>query len=151
MKKIVNVARLRRYPVKSMKGEDLENVEVKSYGIVGDRIYAYVVDHSPNPRFPWMSARQAAEMLLYRPTFLGSDEIDIQSPDGKRYSINDRSLEQSLKEKYGYPISLKYRESGCQDSKPVSLLGLQTVKKLEEEIGIRELAPERFRANIYAD
>ena len=150
MKRIGTVVRLRRYPVKSMRGEDLERVKVESYGFVGDRIYAYVVDHSPNERFPWMSARQAAEMLLYKPTLLRGDAIEVESPDGKRYSIKDHNLEKSIEDKYGYEISLKYRESGCHDSKPISLLGLQTVRKLEEETRIQELAPERFRANIYA-
>ena len=151
MEKIGTVARLRRYPVKSMRGEDLDSVTVESYGFVGDRIYAYVIDDAPNPRFPWMSARQAAEMLLYKPSFRRAGEIEIQTPYGEKYSVRDVALENTLEERYGYGVFLKHRESGCHDSKPVSILGIQTVKRLEEETGIGELEPERFRANIYAD
>ncbi len=149
MNRIGEIARLRRYPVKSMRGEDLTEAQVESYGLLGDRIYAYVLDDAPNPRFPWMTARQAAEMLLYIPTYLPGDEIQVQSPDGKKYSITNGELEERLEAKYGCQISLKHRESGCHDSKAISVLGLQSIRKLHEETGIDELAPERFRANIY--
>lgn len=47
-------------------------------------------------------------------------------------------------------MRLKYRESGCQDSKPVSLISYHTIESLGGEVGF-ELARERFRANIYVD
>ncbi len=151
MKEIGKVSRLRRYPVKSMKGEDLESAIVEAYGLLGDRTYSYVIDHAPNPRFPWMTARQAAQMLFYKPKITSSGEIDVETPEGSHYSISDTALEKSLEKKYGYPISLKHQETGCHDTKPISLLGLQTIGELGKETQIRELAPERFRANIYAD
>jgi uncharacterized protein len=151
MKQIGKVTRLRRYPVKSMRGEDLQIAALEEYGFLGDRTYSYVIDHAPNPRFPWMTARQAAEMLLYKPKFLVSGEVEVQTPEGYSYLITDSWLEKLLEEKYGYEISLKHRVSGCHDSKPVSLLGLQTIRELERETQIGELAMERFRANIYAD
>lgn len=134
-----------------MRGEDLDTATVENYGFVGDRIYAYVIDDSPNPRLPWMTARQSAEMLLYKPKFVSSNEVEVECPNGANYSINDVKLEKLFEERYGYEISLKHRESGCHDTKPVSILGLQSIKKLSEECGIDDLAPERFRANIYAN
>jgi len=151
MKQIGKVSRLRRYPVKSMRGEDLQSVAVEAHGFLGDRTYSYVVDQAPNPHFPWMTARQAAEMLLYKPKILSSGEVEVQTPEGSSYLITDDRLEKMLEEKYGYEISLKHQASGCHDSKPVSLLGLQTIRELERETQIGELAAERFRANIYAD
>jgi uncharacterized protein len=151
MKEIGKVSRLRRYPVKSMRGEDLESATVEAYGLLGDRAYSYVLDHAPNPRFPWMTARQAAQMLLYKPKITPSGEIEVETHEGSHYSISDTALEKSLEEKYGYPISLKHQQTGCHDAKPISLLGLSTIRKLEKETQITELAPERFRANIYAD
>jgi uncharacterized protein len=151
MKEIGKVLRLRRYPVKSMRGEDLETGTVETYGLQGDRTYSYVLDHAPNPRFPWMTARQAAELLLYNPKIESSGEIRVETPDRSNYSISDTALEKSLEEKYGHPIFLMRRETGCHDSKPISLLGLPTIKELEKETQIGELVLERFRANIYAD
>ncbi|HYB03653.1 MAG TPA: MOSC domain-containing protein, partial [Nitrososphaerales archaeon] len=118
---------------------------------LGDRTYSYVIDHATNPHFPWMTARQAAQMLIYKPKIMSSGEIDVETPEGFHYSLSDTALEESLEAKFGYSISLKHRETGCHDAKPISLLGLQTIEELEKETGIQKLAPERFRANIYAD
>jgi uncharacterized protein len=151
MPEIGTVARLRRYPVKSMRGEDLTDALVETHGLVGDRIYAYVLDNAPNPRFPWMTARQAAQMLLYEPKYLTPDSIEVQSPGGRSFTITDDALEKELEEKSGYKFSLKHETNGCHDSKPVSIISLQSISKLKEETGIAELGAERFRANIYAD
>jgi uncharacterized protein len=151
MAAIGRVARLRRYPVKSMRGEELSVAAVNEYGLVGDREYAFTVDNSPNPKIPWMTARQANEMLLYKPRILSPSNVEVESPDGSRFTISDAELERLLEEKYGYQLSLRRSEGGCQDAKPLSIMGLQSVQKLAEEAGIDNLAPERFRANIYAD
>lgn len=66
-----------------MEGEDLTSAALKSYGMVGDRVYAFIIDQNRNPRFPWMTARDANEMLLFKPTFLSDKEIVVKSPDGK--------------------------------------------------------------------
>jgi uncharacterized protein len=149
--RIGRVARLRRYPVKSMRGEDLDQVFVEEYGFAGDRIFAYVLDDASNPKFPWMTARQAAEMLLYEPEYDELGNIRVTTPERVTYSITDNALEKSLEEKYGYEISLKQSQSGCHDTKPVSLLGMQSVRQLENEVNMGNLVPERFRANIYAE
>jgi uncharacterized protein len=151
MEELGKISRLRRYPVKSMRGEDLETAQVETYGVAGDRLYAYVLDHPPNPRFPWMTAREASEMLLYKPQFRSPGEIVVTTPGGGDLSISNLSLEESLEQKYGHAITLIHKETGCHDSKPISLLGLETARLLEKETHIETLAPERFRANIYAD
>src|SRR4051812_40207569 len=62
---------LRRYPVKSMQGEDLASVLVSYNGVTGDRVWAFVqktkADEGSN--FPWHSAREQHDLLLYRPKF----------------------------------------------------------------------------------
>jgi uncharacterized protein len=151
MTTIGSVARLRRYPVKSMRGEDLSEAVIERHGMFGDRVYAFTIDNCPNPNLPWMTARHASEMLLYQPVFASIDQIDVISPDGIKYSIADEALEQQLEEKYGYQLSLRQDFHGCQDAKPISILGVQTIKQLEKEVGYKHLSSERFRANIYVD
>lgn len=139
-----------RYPVKSMRGEELSTATIDKHGFAGDREYAFVIGDAPNPRLPWMTARHASGMLLYKAkTMFGT--VEVESPCGVKYLANDERLERELEEKYGYQISLKQSESGCHDSKPVSILGLQSIKQLGQEMGFEDLALERFRANIYAD
>lgn len=150
MEQIGEIKQIRRYPVKGMSGEDLEEATVTLNGIVGDRVYAFVDDNSPSPRFPWMTSRQAREFLLYEPRFLSvPSRIEIKSKDGSCYLIDDKEFENMLEEKYGYSLSLKYNENGCFDSKPISLISLDTVRELEKETGVI-LDHRRFRANFYA-
>ena len=69
MKHIGKLKILRRYPVKSMKGEDLKEVFVSYTGVRGDRIYA-IVDEENKTNFPWLTARQKAELLSFSPHFI---------------------------------------------------------------------------------
>ncbi|MDA4111465.1 MAG: MOSC domain-containing protein [Thaumarchaeota archaeon] len=149
MTKIGAVKYLRRYPVKSMMGEDLDSAYLESYGITGDRVYAFINEENRNTRFPWMTARQAKELLLYRPQF-ASSQMEIESPEGRKFSISDQLFLELIEEKYGYPIVLRYDRTGSKDSKPISLISMQTVEALSSETGLT-LSHERFRANIYAE
>ena len=77
-----HVESLWRYPVKSMRGEKLDTAFVGFSGIYGDRIYAL---HNPAARaaFPYLTARELAEMLLYQPKFRQPDKA-IRPPQSAR-------------------------------------------------------------------
>ena len=77
MERIGTLVRLRRYPVKSMAGEDLEAARVTHAGLVGDRVFAFVDKQGPAD-FPWMTSRKGRDMILFRPRFLSS----IKPEDG---------------------------------------------------------------------
>src|SRR5579862_2030920 len=149
MEKIGRIQKIRRYPVKSMMGEDLEATLLGSHGVIGDRVYAFIDDHFQNPRFPWMTARNANEMLLFRPRFVSEKEIEIESPDGTKYSITDPALESYFEEKYDLQMTLKHSETGCYDVAPISIISIHSIESLGRESGV-EVAVDRFRANIYA-
>lgn len=147
---IGRVAQIARYPVKSMMGEQLETALMTEHGIEGDRIYALVQKNPPNERFPWMTAREAHEMLLFKPRYTGNrSDIEVTSLSGATFSVGGDEILSYFRERYAKELILRYDESGCKDSKPVSLIGLPTVEALGKEVGLR-LAPERFRANLYA-
>jgi uncharacterized protein len=75
----MRVARLRRYPVKSMLGEELRSADVTADGIVGDRAFGLVDDRTgkvvsaKNPRL-WRA------LLTY--TASGYPDVAITGPDG---------------------------------------------------------------------
>lgn len=148
---IGKLARINRYPVKSMMGETLERAKMTDHGVDGDRIYAFVQKQPPNKSFPWMTAREAHEMLLFKPRLESSPlGIKVLSPSGKLFEIEDVELLDYFQKKYGHELVLTQDESGCKDSKPISIIGLPTIRALGEETSI-DLMPERFRANLYAD
>src|SRR4030081_3940330 len=57
-----------RYPVKSMRGEELDEMFAGYAGVYGDRLFAF--DSSANGRgFPYFTGRDQRQMLRYRPRF----------------------------------------------------------------------------------
>ena len=161
MEPIGTLKRLRRYPVKSMAGEDLAEAFVSYGGLVGDRAYAFV-QRDGNPEFPWLTARQVEEMLLFRPKFTAPPEaaaqypdsthygVEVTTPQGQKLDVNDPRLKEELEKRLGREIWLRFSERAMTDARPVSLFGLPTAEALSQEVGLR-LDPLRFRANFYAE
>jgi uncharacterized protein YcbX len=58
------VESLWRYPVKSMRGEELPQAFVGFAGVCGDRFYAFRNSAAPKG-FPYVTGRQRTDMLLY--------------------------------------------------------------------------------------
>ena len=159
MEPLGTLAGLRRYPVKSMAGEDLKETRVTFAGLVGDRVYAFV-DNQNRSNFPWMTGRQGPPMILFRPRFLATPPIEeehpsaeqfaleVTSPEGETFRMGDAGFTSYLEKRFGRSLRLRFSERSMTDACPVSLLGLSTVRALGEETGI-SLDPRRFRANFY--
>jgi uncharacterized protein len=153
--------RLRRYPVKSMAGEDLAEARVTYAGITGDRVYAFI-DAENHSTFPWMSARLAHEMILFRPRFLAPPATDDDIPVAERYAaevttpeadtfrVGDGEFTKYLEAKFGRPLHFRFSERSMTDARPVSILGMSTIRALSSETEV-DLDPRRFRENFYVD
>lgn len=160
-KKLGTLRVLRRYLFKSMAGEDIQEAFVTFAGLVGDRAYAFV-DRNNHSNFPWMTARQSHEMLLFRPRFLTAPDssnehpahkdftAEIITPEGEKLIPSDSSFTPYFEKRFGRELELRFSERAMQDACPVSLLGLETVKSLSTEAGL-PLEHTRFRANFYID
>src|ERR1041384_733460 len=70
---IGKVESLWRYPVKSMKGEELNEAFAGYPGIYGDRLFAFKSSASP-AGFPYFTAREQRRLLQYRPLFRFPDK-----------------------------------------------------------------------------
>ena len=154
MDRVATVESLWRYPVKSMCGERLETGFAAAHGIRGDRVHA-IHDTAAPPDFPYLTARQRTQMLLFRPRFRGTGctgALDVTTPDGRTLDIDDAALLDVLGEQLDsrHQISVIRSERGMPDAHPVSLFSLQTARRLGEELGA-PIDKRRFRANIYLD
>jgi uncharacterized protein len=150
---------LRRYPVKSMAGEDLEEARVGFAGLIGDRVFAFI-DNRNQSDFPWMTGRQGHEMILFRPRFLDPPAIEEENPDAARYAVEvttpegekfhmgDSRFTRYLEERFGRSLRLRFSERCQTDARPISMLGLSTASALSKETGM-DLDTRRFRANFY--
>jgi uncharacterized protein len=63
LQRIGTLTTLRRYPVKSMAGEDLQEARVAFSGLTGDRVYAFMETEN-RTSFPGMTARHGHEWIL---------------------------------------------------------------------------------------
>ncbi|HMF46950.1 MAG TPA: MOSC N-terminal beta barrel domain-containing protein, partial [Candidatus Udaeobacter sp.] len=106
-----------RYPVKSMRGEELEEAFAGYPGVYGDRVFAFK-SSANSPGFPYFTARDQQRLLQYRPRFRYPDKaalplnlteadkmgagplsadiselmVDVETPDGKTLAIDDPVL-----------------------------------------------------------
>ena len=153
------VESLWRYPVKSMRGEELESAYAGFLGIDGDRLFA-IHDKAAPADFPYLTGRQREEMLLFRPRFrdrtssatASRQTMDVETPEGTLLALDDPALLDRLAGGLDprHQLSLLRSERPMTDAHPVSLFSLQTACQLGEELGI-PIDKRRFRANIYLD
>ena len=179
MSTIRTVASLWRYPVKSMRGEELNEAFVGFSGIYGDRVFAFRSSAGPKG-FPYLTAREQRKLLQYRPRFRYPDKaarpinlaeaesmgpgvnpvsadpadllLDVQAPTGQTVAIDDPELLRMLGVGVsgGPELTLVRSDRAMTDCRPVSLFSMQSARQLGEEIGI-PVDQRRFRANIYLD
>lgn len=148
--KVGSVKSIRRYPVKGMRGEDLDSAFISKTGIPHDRNYAFIDKNATNLEFPYFTPRLRNEMLLFVPEISQSGRVSVKTPENKaEFSIDDPFFKRFLEERFGHELELRYDRSGCYDTKPISIFGLPTLRELSKDLGTLE--KERFRANIYVE
>src|SRR5437588_3133974 len=124
MSVIGTVESLWRYPVKSMRGEELDEIFAGYAGVYGDRLFAFESAASPKG-FPFLTGREQRQMVRYRPRFRDPEKaarpvnqgeaeklspnlnpisadvselmIDVETPDGKTFAIDDPALIDDLR------------------------------------------------------
>ncbi len=76
--------------------------------------------------------------------------LDVVTPSGAVVAVDDPALIEMLGEglRGENQLTLVRSDRALTDCRPVSLIGLQTVRQVEAELGI-PIDKRRFRANIY--
>lgn len=162
-----------------MRGEELDEMFAGYAGVYGDRLFAF--ESSASPRgFPFLTGRDQRQMIRYRARFRNPEKaarpvnlneaeklspninpisadvfglmIDVVTPDGKTFAIDDPALIDSLRAGLDgrHELTLLRSEKAMTDCRPVSIFSVQTAKKLGEETSVA-VDKRRFRANIYVD
>ena len=177
MQTVGRVESVWRYPVKSMRGEELPLIFAGFPGVYGDRVYAFRSSAAPKG-FPYLTAREQHQMLRCRVAFRHPERmmvpsnlaeaaalapgstplyaettdlaVDVTLPTGETLDVGDARLVEFLAEgkREGLQVSLLRSERALTDCRPVSLISIQTTRQLSEEVGM-PLDKRRFRANVY--
>ncbi|WP_043366705.1 MOSC domain-containing protein [Belnapia sp. F-4-1] len=145
------VSRVARYPVKSMAGEPVAELDLRWTGAHGDRQYAFV-RRGNRSRFPWLTARNAPSLVLHRPLFRDPADprhspVDVVTPAGERLPLDHPALATSLSEAAGTDVELIQVGRGIFDSMPVSLTTSAFLAAVDTAHAL-PLDPRRFRMNI---
>ena len=141
---IGTISELWRYPVKSMKGESLEQLEVVKDGVIGDRAFS-IRSHLSRPRFPYFTGRDYAPLVLYRPRFSGQDEqpspptldrLQVVTPEGRTLSATDPALfsEMEANARGDHRLEWVIADGPQTDAYPISVISRQTVGALAEAL-----------------
>ena len=177
--KIGSIASVWRYPVKGMRGEELGEGFVGFAGLYGDRMYAFRSPAAPKG-FPYHTAREQEDLLLYRPRFRDSEAaakppnlaeaecmapgitpifaeregfaVEVAGPDGRVIPIDDSDLLETVRKSRDDEgdVHLVFSERPLTDCRPVSVFALATARQIGEELG-QSMDPRRFRANLYVE
>jgi MOSC domain-containing protein len=151
MSHIGDIASIVRYPVKSMAGEILQSTFLAESGLAHDRLYAFESSGAP-PGMLRLTGRERREMLRYEPVLLPDGTVDVRTPTGQLFRIDSQALLVYLQSHIPDVSSLLLTQAATPqtDVRPLSLISLQTVQRLSQELGER-LDLRRFRANLHLD
>jgi uncharacterized protein len=173
------VESLWRYPVKSMRGEELDEMFAGYAGVYGDRVFAFT--SSANAKgFPFFTGRDQRQMIRYRARFRNPEKafrpvnlveaeklspnlnpisadlldlmVDVETPDGKTFAVDDPALIDNLRlnSDGNHELTLRRSHKALTDCRPLSIFAVQTAERLGEETGV-QVDKRRFRANVYVD
>jgi len=169
----MEIAEIRRYPVKSMLGEALDQANVGPGGIQGDRRWA-VVDAESGVS---LSAKRYADLLRCR-AWTSDGEVIIRLPDGGENpagtaevacglsdllgrQVTTRSVEATETIQHEFPTAITEGggepflwEPGTEaffDSAPLHLLTTGTLFELQRLLPASIVDRDRFRPNILVE
>ena len=137
------VQALFRYPVKSMQGERLREVDIGAHGVIGDRAYAL---RETNGRV--VTAKKWANMLEFNacyntpPTPGALAPLRITLPDGRTIQAQDSDASAMLSAALGRPVLLDRAQSvqhSHAEIDPTTLFG---------DVGVENVMPGRTAATM---
>lgn len=158
----MRVAGLYRYPVQSVRGEELTSIAFGAKGIHGDRAFAIadlelgVIAHASRAKqqyralITWsaryvMEPKPGAEMPLVELTFGDGAILRSDDPDIDRIISDRLGMKAAFVRNDASRVPKLYEQSHCH------LLTTATLKRLKQHHVDGDFAPARFRPNIFLD
>jgi uncharacterized protein YcbX len=153
VRQVGTVRSIHRYPVKSMRGEALEQADLSLQGIPFDRQYAFVQAGSRSI-FPWLTGRECPDLLRYQAAVQATPgsrpAVAVTTPSQQVLAADDEALLKELADRSGRSLFLLRDYRGSFDVAQVSLIGSATVEGIDAACE-GAVEPARFRANFYVD
>lgn len=168
------VAELWRYPVKSMRGERLNEMTLTERGAVGDRLYAMreLKYGSIMSARIWAAMLQLRAVCEHEPAGDAPARVRIELPDGSAMHAGDPGADEALSALFRHPVRLERPRGDA----PLTMAEIEEVREgrtflpprdLYDEDVLHVLAsgtlehlrrlrpsdfdPRRFRPNVYVN
>lgn len=156
MNPIGTIQSLFRYPVKSMRGEQITSTQVEPYGFYGDRSHAFI-DPAKTGWSRFITARKYPQMLSYQAA-LGQDGSDDSFPsltitnDHNETFTWDEGFLLHMRGQIREDITMEQHLPNSPtllavDASSILLVTEASIRQLEQLWG-KPVDPRRFRPNI---
>ncbi|WP_164985755.1 MOSC domain-containing protein [Bosea sp. Tri-44] len=150
------VAELWRYPVSSVAGEQLDQLDVNAGGVAGDRIWGLLDAATGRIASP---GREKHFIGVPRAHAKVAGEGVALSLDGERWAVpEDSELLEGLSQAFGFmPVLKRFDAVGSggfrprYEHAPIHLVTSAALGSLERELPGSVIAARRFRPNILVD
>jgi uncharacterized protein len=149
--KLGQIEAIFRYPVKSMRGERLEEAELGWHGLEGDRRLA-LRRLDERGGFPWLTASKLPELVLFTPRRREDENGDalpthVLTPEGEEAPLFGEALAAEIERRYGAPVQMMHLKHGIFDDASISVITSDTVGEVCRLAGV-SADVRRFRPNI---
>lgn len=148
---LVKVVEIRRYPIKSLLGEQLTTVDVGQRGLAGDRLWAIrdgdgKFGSGKNTR----RFRRMPGLFDLRGHYVGATTV-VELADGRRFAAGAPDGHAALSQALNRRVTIA-REAAVMhhDEGPVSVITTAGLRRLGDLVG-EPVDPARFRANLLVD
>ncbi|KKX57089.1 MOSC domain-containing protein [Brevibacillus borstelensis] len=148
------ISAIHRYPVKSFRGESLQEAAVSRFGLYGDRSRAFLDEKSPVRH---LTAKHVPKLLEYQAACVSEGDetsfpdVRITTPDGRVVPWTDEELHKEIEQLSGRPLVpvtfTPQDELMGVDQAQLLIVTDASVRALEQMWG-KPVDPLRFRPNI---
>jgi len=142
------IARLWRYPVKSVGGEECERLDLDARGVAGDRRYAILRDGRIGSGKTTRRFRQVDGLLGLKAAYR-ADIPEIILQDGSRVLGTDPNVHAALSNALGLSVTLAREDAVPHlDAGPVHLITTAALAWLRAALPDSQIDERRFRPNL---
>ena len=146
---IATVVELWRYPVKSLLGEMLAEVDVEERGVVGDRLHAVTDGMGKLGSGKTSNRFRRLDGLFELSARIAGEQTLVTLPDERELGVGDPELDAFLSGRYGDELHVA-RETAVShhDAYPLHLLTTSSVEWLARKLPASRIDRRRFRPNM---
>ena len=136
-----------RYPVKSMRGEPLEDAALGWHGLDGDRRLAFRRLDAPGG-FPWLTAGKLPDLIRFTPRRNGEAlPTHVLTPEGEELPLFGEALAADVGRRCGAPVQMMQLDHGIFDEGAVSVITSGTIREVCR-LAATSADVRRFRPNV---